>query len=232
MQLPNRSQHIRQLTAELAVTLVVESFQVDLIQLNVWAQVFEDALGGVAVGHICADQPDIPGRSQHLQRPLTGDQRFVVRRGDHRRPVTLGRFHDFLRRQLVHLRDGARIAQGLTGHPVLAVPAVQIAPEHAEAQRVAPRECVEERLLLDRIARQRADVTGRHLQHAPIVEPDAADAGSALRNLAFVPARIAQQATVRQSLVQLALGRHLLQHLLQCNCLLCRRDHACTSTRI
>ena len=102
-------------------------------------------------------------------------------------------------------RDGGRIAQRLRGDPVLAVAAVQIAAEHAEAVGERARMRVEERLLLDRIALHAADVSPRHAQTSALVEADLADADRALGQRAAVAAGEASQAAVGQRFVELAL---------------------------
>ena len=71
--------------------------------------------------------------------------------------------------------------------------AVQIAAEHAEAERQRTGMGMEERLLLDRIALHAADVAVRHLQYAATIEADLADAGGAVRNGTRVTARMAAQ---------------------------------------
>src|SRR6266540_788315 len=66
---------------------------------------------------------------------------------------------------------------------------MEIAAEHAECQRVAPGEAVEERLLLGGIALQRGDVPGRGEQRPFLIESDLADAAPAGLHQAAVPAR-------------------------------------------
>ena len=92
---------------------------------------------------------------EHVDRPLAGDQRLVVARDDARRAV-LDREIDELPSASSSLRrrDGVGVAEHLARHPVLAVAAVEIAAEHAEGQRVGAGQDVEERLLLDRVARE------------------------------------------------------------------------------
>jgi hypothetical protein len=90
---------------------------------------------------------------------------------------------------------------------------MEIAPEHADAvgQRAGMR--VEERLLLDRVALDPADVAPRHVQHAAAHEADLADAGRPLRDRAFVPARVTPDAVLRNPLGQFRrrLGRSRLE---------------------
>src|SRR5689334_24810026 len=92
--------------------------------------------------------------------------------------------------------DGRRIAQRLRRHPVLAVPAMQIAAEHAEAIRERTGIGMEERLLLDRIALHAADIAPWHSQPTAIVETHFTHAHRALRNRALVSTRVAPQPPV------------------------------------
>src|SRR3974377_1080065 len=57
-----------------------------------------------------------------------------------------------LGRNLQRRRDGVGIAQRLRCHPVLAVGAMQVATQHAEAVGERARMSVKERLLLDGVA--------------------------------------------------------------------------------
>ena len=87
-------------------------------------------------------------------------------------------------------RDRLRIAQRLGGHPVLAIPAVEIAAEHPEAEREGAGPGVKERLLLDRIALNPADVAPRHMEPPASVEPYLAHAHGPVGDWAFVAARV------------------------------------------
>ena len=62
--------------------------------------------------------------------------------------------------------DRIGVAERLGRQPVLAVPAVQIAAQHAEGERVGAGQGVEERFLLDRVALQRAHVAAGDLEQA------------------------------------------------------------------
>ena len=55
--------------------------------------------------------------------------------------------------------EGVRVTQRLRGLPVLAVSAVQVAAQHAEAERLGAGERMVEGLLLDRITDERGDVS-------------------------------------------------------------------------
>ena len=112
-------------------------------------------------------------------------------------------------------RDRGRIAQRLRRDPVLAVAAVQVAAEHAEAVRERARQRVEERLLLDRVALHAADVAPGHAQPAAVVEAHLADADRAVRQRAAMAARVAAQASVGQHVVELALASFARQDFSQ-----------------
>ena len=102
---------------------------------------------------------------------------------------------------------GLGIADRLRREPVLAVRAVQVAAEHAEGQRVRSGQRVEEGLLLDRVALQRADVTARGTEHAASAKTDPADALAPFRHRTAMAARVAAQPAVGQDLGQLGGGR-------------------------
>ena len=103
--------------------------------------------------------------------------------------------------------DGAR--PGARGHLRAgheAVPAVVVAPEHAEGQRARAGQRVEERLLLHGIDLQRADVAEGDLERARLVEAHAADAVAAGRDQAAMAAGEAAHAALGQLFVQLPLA--------------------------
>ena len=92
---------------------------------------------------------------------------------------------------------------------------MEIAAEHAEAERQRAGMGVEERLLLDRIALHAADVAIRHVQHAAAIEAHLADAGGAVGNGTRVAARMTAQPAAVDRLDQLRRGldRPGLEHL-------------------
>ena len=92
---------------------------------------------------------------------------------------------------------------------------MEIAPQHAEAERQRAGMRVEERLLLDRIALHAADVPMGHMQHAAAIEAHLADAGRAVGNRTGVPARMTAQPAAVDRLDQLRrrLDRPRLEHL-------------------
>ena len=121
--------------------------------------------------------------------PLGGDERLVVGADQHLRSLLAARRAPGLRARLrAAARLRLRIAERLRGHPVLAVAAVEIAAEHAEAVGECAGIGVEERLLLDGVALHAADVSPGHVEGAVCVEADFADAGLAFGDRAAVAA--------------------------------------------
>jgi hypothetical protein len=116
------------------------------------------------------------------------------------------------RRQPCHLcrlgrlkrQRGPKIAQRLRSHPVLAIPAVQIAPQHAEAERARSGQSVKERFLLDRIALQRPDVSPGHIKLAAPIEPHLANPGESSGNRAAMSAGVATDPVAFERLIKLA----------------------------
>ena len=101
-----------------------------------------------------------------------------------------------------------RIAQHLAGHPVLAIAAVIIAAEHAKGERIGAGQDMKERLLLDRIARQRPDISVRHEQRAVVIEAHAANPIAPRLDDAAMPAGEALHRAVLLSLDQRLGRRH------------------------
>ena len=130
--------------------------------------------------------------------------------------------HEPLGRDVERRRHRVRIAQRLRRHPVLAIAAMQIAAEHAEAVRQRARMHVKERLLLDRIALHAAGISPRHHQPSALVEAHLADAERARGNLAVVAARVAVHPVVVEMVIQLAFARARREDVFQgCHVLVC-----------
>ena len=70
---------------------------------------------------------------------------------------------------------------------------------------------MEERLFLDRIALDAADVSPRNAKTSGFVEPHLADADGAVGQRTAVAARVAAQAAVGENIVQLAFARFVRQ---------------------
>ena len=92
---------------------------------------------------------------------------------------------------------------------------MKIAPKHAEAVSQRPRKCVEEGLLLDRIALHATHVAPRDVKHAIPVEAHLANPGLAFRNPAAVTAGKTLDESTFLLFVQVALANVLVQDLFQ-----------------
>src|SRR4051812_16338350 len=84
---------------------------------------------------------------------------------------------------------------------------MQVAAEHAEAERESTRIGVEERLLFDGVALDAGDVSPRHAQPAVVIEAHLAHAERAGRDRTLMPARVTPQAIPIERLDQF--GRRL-----------------------
>ena len=199
--------------AELAVVAVVEALEIDFVEIDPRAQVFEHLRRPVAVRHEAGHQPRGPRFLEDGHGPFAGDQRLVVGADDHARPQSRGVSDQPFGRGFERRRGRPRIAQRLRRHPVLAVSAVQIATQHAEAVRQRAGMRVEERLLLDGIALHAADVAPRHAQASAVVETHLADADGPVRQRTAMAARVTAEAAIGKPVVQLALARRLREQL-------------------
>ena len=102
---------------------------------------------------------------KNIPRPFRRDDRFVVRTGNDLRPRLDGQPDELLGGYLAEhpgSRFQIRIMQNLTGMPVLAEIAMEVAPEHTESQGFLTGEKMAEWLLLDRIDGYPRGITPRH----------------------------------------------------------------------
>src|SRR5215813_3348942 len=79
-------------------------------------------------------------------------------------------------------RYSVRIPQRLRSHPILAIRAMKVAPEHPKAHRERSRHCMEKGFFFDRIELKGADITVRDEQLASTIEPDATDPVEPIEN--------------------------------------------------
>src|ERR1700724_187312 len=63
-------------SAKLVIMAVIETFQINLVQIDPWMQVFEHLRGAVAVRNKSSDQTGGPGLLEHGDGPLAGNQRL------------------------------------------------------------------------------------------------------------------------------------------------------------
>ena len=216
VQPANRVEDRLQPSAKLTVMAIVEALEIDFVQIDPRAQIFEHFRRAVAVRHVSRRQPRGLGLLEDGHGPLARDERLIVRAHHHARVQPKRILNEPFRRRLQRRRNGSRIAERLRRHPVLAVPAVQIASKHPEAVRERAGLRVKEWLLLDGITLNAAHIAPGHEQTSAFVEPHLADANRALRQRTAVAARVAAQPAVRQPLVQFAFARLVREHLSQC----------------
>ncbi len=112
---------------------VVQALQIDFVQIHPGADIVKHLGRGISVRHEAGDQPGSLSLAEDLDRPFRGDQRFVIGADHHSGAVTKSQARQLAGGCLPPRGEGVRIADGLRGHPVLAVTAVQVAAEHAEA---------------------------------------------------------------------------------------------------
>jgi hypothetical protein len=114
--------------------------------------------------------------------------------------VMSGSLNECLRAH-VHGGGGRRLVpERLRRHPVLAIAAVEVAPQHPERQRVGAGEHVKERLFLDRVALDAGGVAVGYPEPAALVVADPADSAASLADEAAVAARHAAQCAVGERL--------------------------------
>src|SRR4030095_1964940 len=94
-----------------------------------------------------------------------------------------------------------------------------VAAQHPKTQCERARECMEERLLLDRVALQCSDVALRNVERASFIEPNFADAGQTVENDAPMAAREAPHTVVVKLFVENALDGALCKNVFEGACL-------------
>src|SRR5580658_1859214 len=119
--------------AEFVVVAVVKTFEIDFVQIEPGAQVFENLGSGVAVGDEAGDESGGFGLLEDGYGPLAGDERLVVGADQNLRALGDGVADQEFGRGFERRGDGMGIAQSLRCYPVLTIGAVQIAAQHAEA---------------------------------------------------------------------------------------------------
>src|SRR6266542_6447478 len=182
---------------------VIKTLEIDFVEIHPRADVFEHARRAVAVRDVRSHEPHPERGLEERYGPLAGDERLLVRAHDNLAAEANRVLDERGRRGVNRRRNRLRIAERLRRHPVLAVRAVQVAPEHAEAEGERAGMRVEERLLLDRIALDAADVSPRNAQVSAAIEPHLAHADGPVGDRALVPARVAADALFRDVLDEL-----------------------------
>src|SRR5258708_1760117 len=112
--------------------------------------------------------------------------------------------------------NGGGVAQGLRGHPILAIAAVQITAEHTEAVRQCSWMSMEEGFFLYRVALDAANIAPGHKQRSAAVVANLANPGLAFWDLATVPAGETPHPVAVELFVQFALANVFMNDFVQC----------------
>ena len=192
--------------AEFVVVAVVETLEIDFVQIEPGAQVFENLRSGVAVRDETGDQSGGFGLFENGYRPFAGDQRLVVGADQNLCALGDGVAHQKFGRGFERRRYGGGIAQSLRRYPVLTIGAVQIAAQHSEAVGERSGMGVEEWFLFDWVALGSGGVSPGDVERAAAVVADFADSGLAFGDGAAMSASEAAHAIVVELLEERGIG--------------------------
>ncbi len=167
---------------------VIETLQVHLVKLHPRSQVFEDLGGTVSVGNKTGYQSSRARFFENSHGPFARNQRLVIRADDDPASLADGIVNKVCGRNMHRADNGSGVAQGLRGHPILAVGAVQITAEHSEAVCQCSWVSMEEGFFLYRVALDAADIAPGHIQGSTPVVANFANPRLAVWNFATVPA--------------------------------------------
>ena len=107
------------------------------------------------------------------------------------------------------IRSG--VAQSLRANPILAIITMQIATQHAKAERIRARQKVEEGLLFNWIALQGCDISPWHAQFSPLIETHLADSAAAWADETTMPTGVAAHSPIGHCFVQIPRDRHPIE---------------------
>src|SRR5215813_2060370 len=119
-------------TAELTVARVPEALEIYLVQVYPRPNIVEDLGSRIAVGDIRADEPLAFGYLEYIDGPFTGYEWFVIAGYQQPRSIPPGYLDHFLGSYFDGWSDSPWIPQRLRSDPVLAIGAMEIAPQHSE----------------------------------------------------------------------------------------------------
>jgi hypothetical protein len=196
----------RDAAAEFVVVAIVEAFEIDFIQVEPGPHVVEHLWGSVAIGDEGGEQTCGFRLFENGDGPFAGDQRLVVGADHGFRALSEGFFDQRFRRSPERRRDRVGIAQGLGRDPVLTIPTVQIATQHAETVGESARMGVKERLLLDGITLRSGNVSPGDVEFSTAVVANLADAGLTLEDGTAMSAGKAADAIFVEGLVEVRIG--------------------------
>jgi len=192
--------------AEFVIVAVVETLEIDFVEIEPGVQVFENLRSAVAVGDEGGDESGGFGFFEDGDRPFTGDERLIVGADQNLRALGDGVAHEEFWRGFMRRRDSVGIAESLRRYPVLTIGAVKIAAQHAEAVGESAGMGVKKWFLLDGIALGSGGVSPRNIERAAAVVADFAHAGLAFGDGAAMSAGEATHALVVELLVKSGIG--------------------------
>jgi hypothetical protein len=184
------------------IVAVVETLEINLVEIKPRAQIFEHLGSAVAVGNESSKKTLGPSFFKNRDGPFTRDQWLVVGADKNFGALVEGVANQVLGYCIERRGNCIRISQSLRGDPVLTVSAVQIASQHAEAVGEGAGMSVEEWLLFNGIALHPGGVAPRHVKSAAAVVANFAYAGLAIRNRAAMTAGKTADAIVVQFFVK------------------------------
>ena len=211
----DRIEDVRQDATQLPVAFVVHRLEIDLVAIGPAADVIEDLGRGVAVGDERRLQTGRSRGFEHVDRPLGRDQRLIVRGSHHARALAHREAHELVGSDVPGHDAGGFVAQRLRGQPVLAIPTVEVAAQHAERERVAAGQAMEEGLFFGGIALQGRDVARRRVQRSFLIESHLADPAAARLDETAVTAGKAANRSPVQSFDELRFPHTRIQRLRQ-----------------
>ena len=193
----------------------MKSLQIYLVEIHPGFDVFENLRRTVAVRNIRRLQALGARGFEDLDSPLARDQRLVVRACHNASAVLQRQGDELFRCQPMGRSNRIGIANRLRCDPILAIAAVEIAAQHSEAHRKRAGQRMEERLLLDRIQLQRANIAMRYEQLSTTIEAHAANAIESVGDDAAVPACEATQFAVFEVFVKFPFNCESLEDALK-----------------
>ena len=189
-------------SAEFVIVAIVETLEINFVEIEMRAQIFEDLRRGVAVGNESGEKAGGSCLFENGDRPFAGDQGLIVGADQNSRALIEGVANQRLGSCFQRRRYRIRIAQRLRRDPVLTVTAMQVAAQHAETVSESAGMGVEERLFFDGIALHSGGVSPGNIERAAPIEADFANAGLAFGNGAAVTAGKAADALVVEFFVE------------------------------
>ena len=114
---------------------IIETLKVDFVEIHPGTDELQHFGRGVAVRNEPSHEPGRFGLPEDIDGPIGRDERLVIGADDAPGTLTLRQGDQFFRSNGSKIKVGPKVAKGLGRDPVLAVAAMEITAEHAEAER-------------------------------------------------------------------------------------------------